>query len=154
VSLNYPESESDVRRGLLETLREAKHHACAVETSTQGAGFPDVNTANGVGEWNIECKFIKTAPQKFWLKNAPLVLSDRQMRPAQRVWHTKRWHAGNTRSYYLVVFKVHTCLWILLPGGPAAEHFGRTWTIADIKHHALLRSPERFTPTELTSCLR
>ena len=159
MSLLNPESESDVRRSLLDILRGANHHAFALETRLLGTGAPDVNSADDRGEWWFECKYLKNLPQKFWLRDAPLRLTDQQMRPAQRVWHTKRWRAGNRRTYYFVVARNHLATssaalhWYLLPGGAAAENLGRTWTLSKLERVSQFYSVTCPTPEDLNQCL-
>lgn len=130
-----------------------------------GEGTPDVEAAkDGRTAW-IETKFWHRLTQRALSGKHPVKLTDRQFRPAQRVWHTLRHRAG-CKSYVYVVLTMSAARetstdgeWYLFLGIDAAQHLGVDWTLAHMRDHNLLprhRDPLFFTrPTtkELLQCL-
>lgn len=157
MSLLKPTSESEVRQSLLEVARKGGCHAMAVENLQHGHGTPDVNLARTYDAW-VETKFFpfKKLAQGVFTKGLAIKLNDREVRPAQRVWHTERHRAGNERAFFLVVitFPAGDVGWYLIHGHYAAAHLGRTMTLLDLDRTSILpTNTRRPTPEELIQCL-
>lgn len=119
-----------------------------------GEGTPDVEAArDGRTAW-IETKFWRDLPRRVLLGTHPLKLTPRQLRPAQRVWHTLRYRAGGYSFFHIVAELPAGHEWYVLDGFPAATHLGVDWHLPEIRRLNLLPfNSRRPTTKELLQCL-